>query len=439
MENSFIPQAIELVKEAVQLDQAKQYEEALGKYTHAISYFMTGLKYEKNERSKESIRSKVKEYMSRAEQIKEMLATGRIPVADANGQASKPHGEKKGGAGGGGSSGGDENEEERSKFKNALNGAIIKEKPNVRWSDIAGLETAKEALKEAVILPIKFPQLFTGQRKPWKGILLYGPPGTGKSYLAKAVATESDCTFISVSSSDLTSKWLGDSEKLVRALFETARENRPSIVFIDEIDSLCSARSDSESEAARRIKTEFLVQMQGVGNNLDGVLVLAATNIPWNLDSAIRRRFEKRIYIPLPEAAAREQMFRLHLGDTPYATAGPQAVDFRTLGARSEGMSGSDVGIVVRDAIMEPVRTCQAATHFKQVVEQGQAMWEPCSPGEPGAVEKSLSDVDPRALKPPVVTMTHFLRALMNVKPSVGTKDLEAQEKFTREFGSECR
>lgn len=106
------------------------------------------------------------------------------------------------------------------------------EKPNVKWDDVAGLEGAKEALKEAVILPARFPQLFVGKRKPWKGILLYGPPGTGKSYLAKAVATEADSTFFSVSSSDLVSKWQGESEKLVRNLFELAREKKPSIVFI---------------------------------------------------------------------------------------------------------------------------------------------------------------------------------------------------------------
>lgn len=136
--------------------------------------------------------------------------------------------------------------------------------------------------------------------------------------MAKAVATEANnSTFFSVSSSDLVSKWLGESEKLVKNLFELARTHKPSIIFIDEIDSLCSSRSDNESESARRIKTEFLVQMQGVGNDTEGILVLGATNIPWVLDAAIRRRFEKRIYIPLPEEPARLTMFKLHLGNTP--------------------------------------------------------------------------------------------------------------------------
>ena len=140
---------------------------------------------------------------------------------------------------------------------------------------------------------------------------------TGKSYLAKAVATEANNSkFFSVSSSDLVSKWLGESEKLVKELFSMARENKPAIIFIDEVDSLCGSRSDNESESARRIKTEFLVQMQGVGNDMDGILVLGATNIPWTLDAAIRRRFEKRIYIDLPDAPARANMFKLNIGDT---------------------------------------------------------------------------------------------------------------------------
>jgi vacuolar protein-sorting-associated protein 4 len=333
-------------------------------------------------------------------------------------------------------------------MKGGLEGCIVKEKPNVPWDAIAGLEGAKEALKEAVILPMRFPQLFTGNRKPWRGILLYGPPGTGKSYLAKAVATESDGTFFSVSSADLMSRWLGDSEKLVRNLFEMAREahkeeGKPSIIFIDEIDSMCSTRSEGESDATKRIKTEFLVQMQGVGNDDTGVLVLAATNIPWGLDSAVRRRFERRIYIPLPDLAARAHMFRLHLGDTPNEMTD---ADYWQLGKEADGYSGSDVNVVVRNAMMESVRTLQVATHFKKVrgphPDDENVMIDdrivPCSPGDPAAFPCTMTQVqNPKMVMALPVTLLHFLKALRTARPSVSEGDIQEHIKFTADFGQE--
>ncbi|ESO98439.1 hypothetical protein LOTGIDRAFT_114287, partial [Lottia gigantea] len=321
--------------------------------------------------------------------------------------------------------------------------AIVIEKPNVSWEDVAGLEGAKEALKEAVILPVKFPHLFTGKRKPWRGILLFGPPGTGKSYLAKAVATEANnSTFFSVSSSDLVSKWLGESEKLVKTLFDLAREQKPSIIFIDEVDALCGSRSENESESARRIKTEFLVQMQGVGNDNDGVLVLAATNIPWTLDSAIRRRFEKRIYIPLPEANARTSMFKLHMGTTANCIS---EEEYRQLGIRTDGYSGADISIVVRDALMQPVRKVQTATHFRRVRGPSRDdpnrlvddLLTPCSPGAPGAIEMSWIQVDGEKLLEPIVSMSDMMMSLSTSKPTVNEDDLHKLKKFTEDFGQE--
>ncbi len=279
----------------------------------------------------------------------------------------------------------DEQDPEAKKLRGALAGAILTDKPNIRWEDVAGLEGAKEALKEAVILPIKFPHLFVGKRQPWKGILLYGPPGTGKSYLAKAVATEANSTFFSVSSSDLVSKWMGESERydiaficdfcvagglswiffrLVKQLFNMARENKPSIIFIDEVDALCGPRGEGESEASRRIKTELLVQMDGVGRDSKGVLILGATNIPWQLDAAIRRRFQRRVHISLPDLPGRMRMFEMSIGTTPcYLKPG----DFKTLGQMTDGYSGSDISIAVQDALMQPVRKIQTATHYKKV------------------------------------------------------------------------
>ncbi|CAJ0947582.1 unnamed protein product, partial [Mesorhabditis belari] len=426
-----LQKAIELITKATEEDKKKNYEAALPLYDQAIQYFIHTIKYEaQGERQKDTIRQKCEDYLKRYEQIKEFLKNNR------EGKKVKDNGSAKDG---------DDSDEdvEKKKMQDKLQGAIVMEKPNVKWSDIAGLESAKEALKEAVILPIKFPQLFTGNRKPWRGILLFGPPGTGKSFIAKAVATEAgNSTFFSISSSDLMSKWLGESEKLVKNLFELARQNKPSIIFIDEIDSLCSSRSDNESESARRVKTEFMVQMQGVGLNNDGILVLGATNIPWILDAAIRRRFEKRIYISLPDIQGRKEMFKLDVGKNRNDLADQ---DYRSLAEKTEGFSGYDINILVKDALMQPVRRVQTATHFKYVSGPDpnnpqttvNDLLTPCSPGDPMAIAMSWLDVPQGKIAEPLLAMNDILRSLSTVKPTVNRDDLSKLENFAKDFGQE--
>eukprot|EP00636_Phaeomonas_parva_P003323 CAMPEP_0118850020 /NCGR_PEP_ID=MMETSP1163-20130328/51_1 /TAXON_ID=124430 /ORGANISM="Phaeomonas parva, Strain CCMP2877" /LENGTH=479 /DNA_ID=CAMNT_0006782217 /DNA_START=176 /DNA_END=1615 /DNA_ORIENTATION=+ len=476
-DNRFLEKGIEIVKEAVEKDNAQDYEGALVLYKRSLEYFINSIKYEKNPAVRETVSQRVVGYMKRAEDLKAMLNGDGPPNAnhDANGAgtAARPPDAK-----------GKKAEDEAAKLQASLGSAIVTEKPNVKWDDVAGLDAAKDALKEAVILPARFPHLFVGKRRPWRGILLYGPPGTGKSYLAKAVATEADATFFAVSSSDLVSKWQGESEKLVRNLFEMAREAAPSIVFIDEIDSLATQRSEGESESARRIKTEFLVQMQGVSGGANGVLVLAATNVPWEIDAAMRRRFEKRIYIPLPEASARSVMFKLHIGNTPNNISPEQ---FDRLGDITEGCSGSDISVIVREALMEPLRKCRTAKQFlsmtpDQARQLGNTLANsqdldagaeptpdpvrvlvPCghypncpdcpmelkmegAGGAPakgtrcntcGALTITLFDVEPAELAVPNVTMEAFEHVLERSRTSVGQDELEEYVKWTAEFGEE--
>eukprot|EP00434_Breviolum_minutum_P000918 symbB.v1.2.000808.t1/scaffold44.1/size390916/21 len=270
---------------------------------------------------------------------------------------------------------------------------IVCQDLKVRFEDIGGLEDAKRAINEAVILPLLMPEFFVGLRKPWKGVLLYGPPGTGKTMLAKAVAScTENITFFNCSSATLTSKWRGESEKLLRALFHTApwiagdllcwgqaRARVPSILFFDEIDSLLSQRGGAAEHeaspnrgqvgASRRFKSEFLIHMDGLlsdaGDQNGHLFVLATSNAPWDLDEALRRRLEKRIYIPLPEEAARQRMLEHFLKDIILS----EDVDLQQLAQSLERYSGADVQLVCREASMSPMRRMVEGLTPREVLE----------------------------------------------------------------------
>ncbi|XP_072461303.1 katanin p60 ATPase-containing subunit A-like 2 isoform X5 [Notamacropus eugenii] len=238
---------------------------------------------------------------------------------------------------------------------------IYLQNPNIKWNDIIGLDAAKQLVKEAVVYPIRYPQLFTGILSPWKGLLLYGPPGTGKTLLAKAVATECKTTFFNISASTIVSKWRGDSEKLVRVLFELARYHAPSTIFLDELESVMSQRGTAlggEHEGSLRMKTELLMQMDGLARSEDLVFVLAASNLPWELDCAMLRRLEKRILVDLPSKDARQAMIR-HWLPAVSNSGGIELhaeLEYSLLGQETEGYSGSDIKLVCKEAAMRPVR-----------------------------------------------------------------------------------
>ncbi|SCU84918.1 LADA_0D04632g1_1 [Lachancea dasiensis] len=284
----------------------------------------------------------------------------------------------------------------------------------IYWDDIVGLNKAKNSLKETVVYPFLRPDLFKGLREPVSGMLLFGPPGTGKSMIAKAVATESQSTFFSISASSLLSKYLGESEKLVRALFYLAKRLSPSIIFIDEIDSLLTSRSDNENESSRRIKTEVLIQWSSLSSatgrereedgQSDGrVLVLAATNLPWAIDEAARRRFTRRLHIPLPEYETRIAHLQRLLAHQKNALS---KQDFETIGKLTEGYSGSDMTALAKDAAMEPIR------------ELGD----------------KLIDVDFGKIRG--INLLDFQNALLTIKKSVSPSSLSQFDEWAANFGS---
>ena len=272
----------------------------------------------------------------------------------------------------------------------------------------------------------------------------------GKSHLAKAVANEAGSTFFSVSSTDLISKWQGESEQLVRKLFEMARESPRAVIFIDEVDSLCRSRKEGEDDSVRRVKTEFLVQMDGVGKKDCDVLVLGATNVPWELDAAIRRRFEKRLFIPLPGAEARCAMLKIHLGDTPNNLSD---ADFEELGEKTEGASGADIKVLVKEALMEPLSKCQQATQFKRINGFFFPCEYPCDycPPEllsdmPGAnkvctkcraIQMQFGNVPQGKLKAPDVGVKDFEKLIGQSHKSVCDFEMEDYTKWTKQFGKD--
>ena len=229
---------------------------------------------------------------------------------------------------------------------------IVRDSSNVTWDDIAGLSFAKGTLREAVILPKLIPQIFNSLlRAPPLGVLLFGPPGTGKTMLAEAVAGSTDATFFSISASSINSKWFGESEKLVRTLFSIARQQKSAVIFIDEIDSLLSARGNGDDNTSRRVKTEFMVQLSGINKHSSGIgqlLVIAATNRPWDLDNAVLRRFAKRIYVPLPDLEARESLLQKTLrNDGDLAL---NEVEILAVANATAGYSCSDIFELCREA-----------------------------------------------------------------------------------------
>lgn len=213
--------------------------------------------------------------------------------------------------------------------------------PNVHFSDIAGMEEVKLAVKRRIIYPHQHPEYYEKfKKKVGGGILMYGLPGTGKTTMAKAIAAEVGATFFEVKCSDIVSKWFGEAEKNIRNLFDAAREAGDAVIFFDDFEAIGSRRSDSES-ATNRIVPELLVQLQGFNESTGNLLVIAATNMPWNIDSALMRpgRFAERLYIPLPDESARQYLIEMNLSDVPLSPD----VDFADLVYSTEGYNGSDI------------------------------------------------------------------------------------------------
>lgn len=279
---------------------------------------------------------------------------------------------------------------------------ILDTNMNVKWTDISGLEDVKQTLREMIILPNKHPEMFTGLRAPPRGLLLFGPPGNGKTMIAKAIATEAGLTFFSISASVLCSKWIGEGEKTMRALFTIARAKAPSFIFIDEVDSILCSRSSEEHESSRRLKNEFLTQFDGAtSSSEEAVTIMGATNRPFDLDDAARRRMPKRIYVPLPEHATRYNLLTNLLKNENHCL---RDSDVQRICHQLDGYSCSDIHQLSQQAAMGPVR-------------------DKMKSGDMSGALRAINEED-------------FQRAIETTRPSVAPEECKLYEDFSSKFGT---
>jgi vacuolar protein-sorting-associated protein 4 len=394
--------AVEEAKQAVNLDEQGKYQQAINKYTRAAEILIQYMKHSTNPEMKRISQKNSEIYINRAKDLKAQISGHRSKRTSSSPTASSgsPEDDKVKSEGG-------QFSEEEQEMIDMVSGTIVTESPDIRWNQIAGLENCKQALREAIVLPMLKPELFTGARKPWAGILLFGPPGCGKTLLAKAAATECEATFFSASSADLLSKWLGESEKLISSLFKVARLRAPSLIFLDEIDSVATKRGGgSESSGERRVKTQLLSEIQGLkSTGKKRLLVLGATNRPWDIDDAMLSRFQKKVYVPLPDLAARSAIFMI---ETDGVGTAMDEDDYIELGVRADGYSGRDISNVCQEVIMLPIRELDMS----------------------GLLEDSNQEVTVRD-----INVDDFKKTLKKVKPMTSDKSLKQYLEWAEEYG----
>ncbi|XP_063440975.1 vacuolar protein sorting-associated protein 4B-like isoform X2 [Mytilus trossulus] len=312
------------------------------------------------------------------------------------------------------------------------------ETPDITMKDVCGCQDVKDKLTESIILPIKFPHLFQGKRRPmWAGILLYGAPGSGKTMIVKALAGENpDVSFLRIVCSDLVSKFLEHQEKLIKQLFRKAQGLKPCIVFIEDFDCLFN---EDASMIDRKVLTELMVQIQDIGLDNEGIHVILSARKPWAIQRSVMRRLCKRVLVSLPDHEARRQVFMKNMKPIKNDV---KDEDYAIFADKTEGYTGADISIIVRDASMAPIRKIQNASHFKKV--QGPSLTDPdvvvddlltpCASQDSMAIEMSWEDVSEDKLSEPTVTTDDVLKSLNGTKPSIDEEYLKNLNDFVQSW-----
>ena len=401
---SMAPQELEnsaskYAADAIKADSQGAIGMAITKYQNAFETLMKLMRLYPDSKLNKIYTERIQAYQSRIKALRSTRNGNIEPVLDPN---ASPEEQRKSLA----------RAQPNTQSDGGMEDLILKEKPDVKWIEVIGLDDAKNALRESIVYPSKRPDLFP---LGWpRGMLLYGPPGTGKTMLAAATANELDGYFINVDAASMMSKWLGEAEKNVSKLFSMAREycqreSKPVILFIDEVDSLLGDRN-SEVGGEIRAKNQFLSEMDAVNGKGKELMmyVIGATNKPWSLDSPFLRRFQKRIYVSLPSTEARENLFELYTSPLHKNAR----VSSSSLAKHFDGYSASDIKDVCQGAQLQVVNELFKSPSFSEPVE-GQA-----------------------ASQPREITMTDFRDIKQKRKPSVSSEMVRAYHKWSEQFGA---
>lgn len=383
MSTSFIQKGTSIIKQAIIKDNERDYEKALELYSMGVQYLMTGLKYEKNQKVVDAIKSKVTKFVNRANKIKSMQDNGTVTELDPPSKSSKQQVQFKQ----------DHNyydippkteklvlgfcrkHEKNLKFKCIppeianifikyyyISAVEIISNSTVKWDDIVGLNKAKQLTKECIVLPLKFPQLFVGSRRPHTSVLFYGPSGCGKTYLTYALASETDSKLLYIHTKEFLIQYIRDgamSEKMLKNCFETARQNQPCTICIDGIELFGIKSTENwiwkapyygSNASLRRLKTELLIQISNFRTNANySTQIIALCNEPWNLDPSLRRRFGKRIYFKLPDTKCRKDLFDKYLDNIEHDVSDD---DYTRLLEQTDGLSYYEICCVLEKVCM---------------------------------------------------------------------------------------
>ncbi|KAK6186446.1 hypothetical protein SNE40_008484 [Patella caerulea] len=305
-------------------------------------------------------------------------------------------------------------------------GFIISNKGDVKWEDVVGLDELKQVLKERVVLPLKFPQLFKGGRSCNMGILMYGHPGCGKTYVTSAMFSNlPEVTYFKFSVYDLVSRWVKHGDRLLGHIFKMALEKRPSVISIDDVEVLCLT-DDVEGTEREKSKEELIKILMG---RVDGVQVILNTSRPWLLDRFLRRHIDYRAHITMPTEAERVQIIQNQLTSVQNTLS---VDDIKVLGSKTERFTPSDLVVLVRDATFEPLRQIMASTHFKKTGESDK--YTPCHGDDPDAMEINFKDIPETELLTPSVTMADFVTALEKCKPTIEEQDVKQMTEFEQRY-----